>query len=204
MIFLFITITVKPWRPRPFGKSHRAPTEKPFKDSCEVISWTYGVDFQLERTLASGLRLKLLTFTHPGKSDRSSTHFDPSQTWLSLETPRSQEMLGEEICLPPSLQSASDWKLGVIHTGDLLWDGLWWLFNTVAIFPFSPPFAFLWQLFQIESLAQPEHFPQPYLLAHSQSYATVGWGSVASERLLFDVWIPFTWLHPSQLTDDHE
>ena len=147
----------------------------------------------------SGLRIKIkiIGFYPPWKVWQEFNTFDPSQTWLSLPTPRSQEMLGEEI-------TASDWELGVIHTGDLLWDGLWWLFNAVTIFSFSPPFTFLWQLFEIESLAQPEHFPQPYLLAHSQSYATVGWGSVASERLLFDVWIPFTWLHPSQLTDDHE
>lgn len=49
--------------------------------------------------MASGLRLKLLTFYPPWKVWPEFNTFDPSQTWLTVPTPRSREMLDEETCL---------------------------------------------------------------------------------------------------------
>lgn len=170
--------------------------KKLFKDFCEVISWTYGVDFQFEQT---GLRIKIkiIDFYPPWKVWQEFNTFDPSQTLLSLPKPRSQEKLGEEISLLPRFQNSSDLKFRVIYTADLLWDWPWRLVNAMTIFSSLLHLYFWWHFLEVKSLAQPEHFLQHYSVAHSQSYAAVGWGSVASESLLFDIQIPFTWVYPS-------
>lgn len=143
------------------------------------------------------IKIKIIDLDLPWKVWQEFNTFDLSQTWVNLPRPRSQEMLDEEIYLLPNLQNPSGLKFRVIHTADLLGDLPWRLLNTVTIF-FSFLHLHFWCLFlEIKSLAQLKHFPQHYSLALSQSYATVGWGSVASESLLFDFWIPFTWLYPS-------
>ena len=77
VIFLFVILMVQTNQSseaKEVWKPHRVLMKKPFKDFCEIISWTYGIDFQLEQIVVSGLRLKLLTFTYSGKFDRGSTH----------------------------------------------------------------------------------------------------------------------------------
>lgn len=142
------------------------------------------------------IKIKIIDFYSPWKVWREFSAFDPSQTWLSLPTLWSQEMFDEEMCLLPRLQNSSDLEFWVIHTADLLWDWPWRL-NTVTILSSVLHLHFWWHFLEIKFPVQPKHFLQHYSLAHFQSYATVGWGSVASERLLFDVQIPFTWVYPS-------
>lgn len=129
------------------------------------------------------IKIKITDFYPPWKVWQEFNSFDPAQPWLLLPKPRSQEMLDEENSLLPRLQNLSDLKFRVIYTVDLLWDWPWRLLNAVTTFSSLLHLHFWWHFLEVKSLTQPKHFLQRYPLAHSQSYATVGWGSVASERL---------------------
>lgn len=84
----------------------------------------------------------------------------------------------------PSLQNSSDLKFRVTHTA-VLWGWLWTCLNTVTIYS-CLHLHLWWPFLEVKSLAWAKHFLQHYSLAHSPNHAAVGWGSIASERLLFD------------------
>lgn len=131
-----------------------------------------------------GIKIKITDFYPPWKIWQEFNTFDLSQPCLSLPKLRSQEMLDAEISLLPRLQNSLIQSSGLYiqltycernHGG---FSTLWRFFLHLH---------FWWHFLEVKSLAQPKHFLQHYSLAHSQSYATVGWGSIASERLLFDI-----------------
>lgn len=112
---------------------------------------------------------------------------DPSRTFLNLQTPRSQETR-LNLCFQPfgiRLIESSGLHIQPTHCeadcGDVL-----------ILWPFFPSCTYI-----SGGTSWCKRFPWLYSPARCQSVVTVGGGSAASERLSFDMWIPFPWLYPS-------